>query len=308
MVVDGDDIKKIKKISQKLEIISGYASFRKTTNGKTKITYLHNYIYGKHDKYNAKGKKYTLDHINRVKLDNRKKNLKLSTQTEQNINQSKRDRVVVFPEDCDVDANDMPKNVYYSSGDKRFVIDIKHEGKRMFYENQTRSSKYSIKEKLVATIKRLIVLRNIRPDLKNRIKLNTYDENQLKLIKQYNTIIELSGYRSYKTNKIIVSENNNIATNVVLDKKLEDSVINKVAGRNISTLPPDCGVTLDMIPAKCQYRKATKEKGDYFIIENHPDLKGKRSIMTQCTREFSTIQKYDMLLAMLEDLKAGIVE
>jgi hypothetical protein len=79
----------------------------------------------------GKGSKVTVDHINRIGFDNRKENLRVITQSEQNLNQSKRSRKVELPEDSELLADDIPKHIWYvkangNHGD-RFAIEFKTE-------------------------------------------------------------------------------------------------------------------------------------------------------------------------------------
>jgi len=63
-------------------------------------------------------------------MDNRKENLRLSSQSDQNANQKKRERTAIsLPDDCGIDILEIPRCVYYSKPrtghGERFVIEIK---------------------------------------------------------------------------------------------------------------------------------------------------------------------------------------
>jgi hypothetical protein len=97
---------------------------------KKKEYYLHNLVMNLSD-FPGKGSKVTVDHINRIGFDNRKENLRVITQSEQNLNQSKRSRKVELPEDSELLADDIPKHIWYvkangNHGD-RFAIEFKTE-------------------------------------------------------------------------------------------------------------------------------------------------------------------------------------
>lgn len=100
-------------------------------DGKRRELYLHNLVMGV-DLFPGKGAKQSIDHINRNGLDNRKENLRLITQSEQNIHQVKKKRNVILPEGCPIKPDEIPKHIWYvraqgQHGD-RFAIEFKTEG------------------------------------------------------------------------------------------------------------------------------------------------------------------------------------
>lgn len=127
--------------ANKLPVICEYPSWHVTANnyistsvivdGKKKSLYLHNLIMGKKT-FEGKGQLTTVDHINQNGFDNRIENLRIITQTEQNLNQRKKKRTVVLPSDIGIDANELPKHIWYikpscGHGD-RFCIQLHTEG------------------------------------------------------------------------------------------------------------------------------------------------------------------------------------
>jgi hypothetical protein len=113
-----------------------------------KELYIHNLIMGRLD-FPGKGARETVDHINRISLDNRKENLRLISQSEQNMNQTKRERNITLPEGCEVNAEDIPRHIWYikangAHGD-RFAIEFKSEN---LCWKTTSSKKVSLREKL----------------------------------------------------------------------------------------------------------------------------------------------------------------
>jgi hypothetical protein len=100
-------------------------------DGKRRELYLHNLVMGV-DLFPGKGAKQSVDHINRNGLDNRKENLRIVSQSQQNINQPKKKRLVTLPEGCGIQSDEIPKHIWYVAaqghhGD-RFAIELKTEG------------------------------------------------------------------------------------------------------------------------------------------------------------------------------------
>jgi hypothetical protein len=120
------------------------------THIKKKVLYLHNLIMNKLT-FEGKGQKETVDHINRNPLDNRKCNLRIISQSLQNMNQNKRRRRVILPEHYVINPNELPKNISYVSargnhGDG-FCVEFKKDGKKI-YNPYIRSKFLSIEERL----------------------------------------------------------------------------------------------------------------------------------------------------------------
>jgi hypothetical protein len=118
------------------------------SDGKRRELYLHNLVMGV-DLFPGKGATHSVDHINRNGFDNRKENLRILTQTQQNINQPKKKRSVMLPEDCEIKADDIPRHIWYvraqgQHGD-RFAIEFKTEG---ICWKTTSSKKVTLQEKL----------------------------------------------------------------------------------------------------------------------------------------------------------------
>jgi hypothetical protein len=167
---------------------NNYISFSLTDEGKKKEMYLHNFVMGKID-FPGKGAKETVDHINHIGFDNRKENLRIVTQSEQNTNQKTRLRNITLPEGCEIIPEDIPRHIWYikangAHGD-RFAIEFKTESLCW----KTRSSrKISLKEKLHQAKEKLQELYTQYPHL------NPFNTEKIKLeesLKEsYNKIIE----------------------------------------------------------------------------------------------------------------------
>jgi hypothetical protein len=132
-VFDKDDYEKVKNrawhVSSGKYIGSSFYTDEPINNKKE--LYLHNLVMGRLH-WSGKGAKESIDHINRIGFDNRKENLRLITQSQQNQNQTKRERSITLPEDCGVEPSEIPRHIWYirpngAHGD-RFAIEFKTEG------------------------------------------------------------------------------------------------------------------------------------------------------------------------------------
>lgn len=130
-IVDKEDSEKIKTRHWHAVTDGNYIGCSVIIDGKKKVLYLHNVIMNRLT-FDGKGAKETVDHINRIGLDNRKENLRVISQTEQNLNQSTKKRKCTLPEDCGLTIDDIPKHIWYIKSNglhgDRFGINLKTEG------------------------------------------------------------------------------------------------------------------------------------------------------------------------------------
>jgi hypothetical protein len=146
--IDKDDLEKVK--SRHWYAASGgyYAACQIVINGSRKMVYMHNFVMNRII-FPGKGTVESVDHINRDGLDNRKSNLRVITQSQQNMNQKQRVRRCVLPEGCGISIEDIPKHVWYIKANglhgDRFGIDIKTQGIKW---KTTSSKSLTLKEKL----------------------------------------------------------------------------------------------------------------------------------------------------------------
>ena len=132
-VFDYNDLEKLKFHWNIMN--NGYAC----TENNRQMILLHRLLFEEELKENDTN---TPDHINRIRLDNRRKNLRLASKTTQMHNQKKKIRKQTYPEleKEGITHDDLPRGVWYSKGDKRFMFGFKknHIRKRIF---GTRSTK-----------------------------------------------------------------------------------------------------------------------------------------------------------------------
>jgi len=188
-VIDKEDYPKIKDYSWHYTS-NAYISHNINIEGQIKALYLHNMVLSRLI-FPGKGSKDSVDHINRIGLDNRKENLRILTQTEQNLNQSKKKRRIELPEDSGLVADDIPKHIWYvkpnGSHGERFAIELKTEN---ISWKTTASKNVILKDKLKTAIEKLEEYYKLYPYLNP----NNEDKNKKiqELTDSYNKIIGLA--------------------------------------------------------------------------------------------------------------------
>lgn len=167
---------------------ANYISTSVYIDGKKKELFLHNLVM-KRPLYLGKGQLETVDHNNRINTDNRKENLRVVSQSEQNFNQKTRKRIAILPLDCRITLDDIPKHIWYikangAHGD-RFAIELKTEG---VCWKTTSSKSVLLTEKLEAAKTKLqelyIVYPHLNPENPDRLAEITA------LKKSYEEIVE----------------------------------------------------------------------------------------------------------------------
>lgn len=191
-IFDKEDFDKVKQKNW-YKISSGYIASNITLeNGERKQLLLHNFVLNRIT-FPGKGATESVDHINRNPLDNRKENLRIISQTEQNLNQKKKPRnIVELPENCGIEPNEIPRHIWYvkpngAHGD-RFAIELKTEN---LVWKTTSSKKLSLKEKLNQAKEKLEQLYIQYPYLNPGMNENTIKAQEL--CKSFQEIINLAG-------------------------------------------------------------------------------------------------------------------
>jgi hypothetical protein len=187
-IIDTVDVAKIKDHSWHY-ISNGYIGHTIQVDDTRRELYLHNMVMGRIG-FPGKGAKESVDHINRIGLDNRKENLRLVTQSVQNINQKQKERRIELPADSGVTVDDIPKHVWYikanGSHGERFGIDLKTENVKW---KSTSAKNVSLQDKLKATKEQLHIYYQQFP------YLNPHNEDKNKeaeeLTRTYQEIIGL---------------------------------------------------------------------------------------------------------------------
>lgn len=182
-VIDREDFERIEPFSWHKNA-KNYISCAAIVDDVSRVLYLHNLIMGRLT-WDGKGQTESVDHINRIGFDNRKSNLRLVSQTEQNLNQRKKPRHVILPSDCGITISDIPRHIWYVRpnglhGD-RFAIEFKTEGIKW---RTTSSKSVHLCAKLEEAKNKLAEFYSIYP------YLNPENPERDALTIAYNTIIE----------------------------------------------------------------------------------------------------------------------
>ncbi len=280
-----------------LYISSGYVTFK--LNNKT--TLLHRFVSNADDEV---GK--SVDHINRIKTDNRLANLRFVSQSEQNKNQKKKKRNTELPENSGIDINQIPNFIYYmppyGNHGERWYIEIDK------YEWKTTSKKdISIKCKYEIAKKHLRELKKQHPQMVESRSFNgsLLDDNATKLKNDYINIIKLAGYVYNENNIVDTTLDEDINSLSQIEKDLYNNTnfiitfepkIREYTRKN--NLPENCGVNIEDIPKHCYYIKADSKKGDGFCVDKHhpKQLSINKDWKTSRSKLISTKIKFDQMM------------
>jgi hypothetical protein len=184
-VIDKEDFQKIE--GKQWHVAAGnYIAYNVCHEGKRKACYMHNVIMNA-PLHPGKGATSSVDHINRNGFDNRKENLQIVSQSEQNLNQRKKPRTITLPENCGINPDTIPRHIWYikpngGHGD-RFAIEFKTED---ICWKTTSSKSVTLVEKIQDAKQKLSEFYVLYPYLNP-----TYYEQQMsELIQTYNAIAQ----------------------------------------------------------------------------------------------------------------------
>lgn len=311
-IIDYEDKQKV--INKTWHFMSDGSYISHTINNeiiKAKQLYLHNFIMNKLT-FEGKGQQHTVDHINRIGLDNRKCNLRfVESQSAQNFNQKSKNRKATLPENCELNIEDLPRNIWYGKPNGKHGEFLCFEVKGLksvlcgtIKIKSTTSKSLSLKEKLYDIMSKIEDIKKKYPELKNILLNNETEKNRELLIKEYNEIISLSSFDKEIIESNLINFKSEI-NNINID--IDNTEINKIIklteiGKKVDKLPKDCGITIDMIPKYCYFKPETDKRGCKFIIDKHPNLINKniRQISTAESKKISINNKYKCLLELLE--------
>jgi len=319
LVVDIDDFNKIKYLKW-VYMTNGYVSTRIYINRKLEIIiYIHKLIMDD-IKFTSDKTGKSVDHINRIPLDNRKENLRIINPSEQLFNQSRKARTVKLPNNCNIKSADIPRSVSFSKargiGGEYFEVWLASFNNQNLRWSSARDKTLSLRFKLEQTKKYLRYLQNKYPNEFNKRHIETeYNDNEIKLIDSYNAIIKLSKFYD-KNMEIKYNQINYLKEDLTNLTETEIKLLNNINfdvnnnKRKIkNNLPENCGITPDMIPKYCYYspQRIMKEKytiGNHFVIDKHPKLE-KRGWRTHCTDNYTINQKFEQLLNKLKEIESN---
>jgi len=178
-----------------------------------------------------------------------------------------------------------------ASGNKGCVVQIKRatkNGKVLFWKSPS-GPKYPTPLKIEIAKKFVRWVLQNHPDMVVYCDKTGYNEDQETLSKL--TDNEKAFYETFNFRE--------------QDDPYNDLKASKLRKRVESLLPPDCGVTEEMLPRYCTYRPASDVRGDKFTIEGHPKMLEKLGMKRRGTSEkrtMSTLQKYNDMMDFLTKL------
>ena len=259
--------------------------------------------------------KHPIVHLNTIGLDNRRNNIMYDTREKTHKkNTRKKKRTIKLPTSSGINVNELPTYVWYlkenGSHGERFMVEINTTPKIKW--KSTSSKKLSLRYKLEETKKYLRELKQSKPHLfENNCMNGEFTKKGKQLLKDFYKIIHKGGYTHIKpvvkegiTDKYLKENSVNIEKE---EKKILksfsqlDKKINSRRRRPITNLPKDSGILAKDLPKYSYFRPQYKNRGAYFVVENHPNQE-KKIWQTTSSKKVSIQDKYNELMKYIEQL------
>jgi HNH endonuclease len=256
-----------------------------------KYGFMHRIVVQRHQQIDTD---LTVDHINCFKLDNRSRNLRIASQSEQNSNRpSRSDKQRPCHDLVQMGVQSLPKYVRWDKTEEKFVIEnhpyleaeVLSGIRKKACQSGSKSKKLNVVEKFQDILSRLQELDAKWVD-KNKEK---FDKLKLETSQEYLNIRE--SIQIYEGNKLphVTGE----TSQAIIPRR------QRVEGKKtVSHLPNNCGIIHSDLPKYCYYRGETDTRGDSFIIDRHPALvkEGKRTWSTTSSKLVPIHDKFNELI------------
>jgi len=287
LIIDDEDYERIKGTNW--HRVNQYIGHNLMSQGRVIVNYLHQTIMN----HTFDGKTY-VDHINRIPHDNRKENLRLVSQTQQNWNQKKRKRTVRLPDGCGINPDEIPTNIEYhptnASENEYFEVSIKVNGQRVCRKKTSKSQRFTLIQKLNEA---KIILRNLmieHPEwFENRCMNGQLTEEGNQLYESYFEILKLAHMTDPFNHYLPYDERNKDPLNIGDETKASTK-------RVVNMPPKETGII--HLPKNCRYVSSSETRGDYFEYE-----KQNTTYRSSTSKTISTNDKYIEFIQLLENKK-----
>jgi hypothetical protein len=292
---------------------------------KGRDMYMHNFLMGK-ETFNGKGQLESVDHVNQIGVDNRMCNLRFASQTEQNLNQKRRDRKLTLPINCGFTVDDVPKSVWLAEEKDRaprWCIELKGikglgevDGikvkKGLLEHKGTCSSELDLIVKLQCIKLKLKDWYERYPQLRTVIGSANATGEINRSREEYCSILKASCFKKSNVNATLPKLLENKDGELLLSKKqkiqLQRALLMKPGAKRLPKLPNEeilkayGGYIID----GTDFKPAGNGRGSKFVIlESHPVLKanGWRQMETTGKKNVSDSDKLKELNKMLKKLQ-----
>lgn len=204
----------------------------------------------------------TVDHINRIKTDNRAANLQIVSQSARN--QTKKKRTVTLPANCGVSPEEIPTLISYRSDKGKggaWVIEIKKDGKKTVLFKTTTTVNVTDKTKFEMVKKKMRLLLATEPELFAGHCMNgDLSTEGEKLEREYIEIMELAGFTvaPRQSNPFLAENLDGMSTEDIECLELFDGTNASIKGKKPAVAPAVPAVAHE-VPVKAQIPDASYE-------------------------------------------------